>query len=140
MMKTVRWMAIVLLVFLSVSSFYGSIPMIADPHGSPLGMPQALLQHSPFPSFLVPGLVLFIANGVLALWTLWLVLAQVPRSPRWTVLQGCMLLGWLVVECIMLRMVIWPHYLYAAVALGLIAAGSVLWRAEERPAPMGDNI
>jgi hypothetical protein len=139
-MKFVRWAAIVLLGFLSISAIFGSIPMIADPHGAPTGMPQSLLQYSPFPSFLVPGLTLLIANGLLALWVMWLALAQIHRFGQWTVLQGFVLLAWLVIECILLRMVIWPHYLYGAVAVGLIAAGALLWRGESRPASFGGNI
>jgi hypothetical protein len=139
-MKTVRWTGIALLFFLSVSSIIGSLPMLADPHGSPWNLPQSLLQHSPFPSFLVPGILLFAANGLLALWALWLALDETPRYGLWTALQGCVLLGWLVVECIMIRMVAWPHCLYGAVALGLIASGLLLWRNENRPTSFAENI
>jgi uncharacterized membrane protein len=139
-MKTVRWTCIALLFFLAVSSIIGSLPMLADPHGSPWNLPQSLLKHSPFPSFLVPGILLLAANGLLASWVLWLALAEIPRYGRWAALQGCVLLGWLVVECIMIRMVVWPHYLYGAVALGLIATGLLLWRDENRPEPSGADI
>jgi hypothetical protein len=139
-MKTARWTGIALLFFLAVSSIIGSLPMLADPHGSPWNLPQSLLQHSPFPSFLVPGILLFAANGLLASWALWLALDEAPRYSLWMALQGCVALGWLVVECIMIRMVAWPHYLYGAVALGLIATGLLLWRSENRPVPAGENI
>ena len=143
-MKTVRWTGIALLFFLAASSIIGSIPMIADPHGSPWSMPQSLLQHSPFPSYLVPGILLLLFNGLLALWALWLTLDQTPRYSVWVALQGCVLLCWLVVECLMIRMVIWPHYLYGAIALGLVVTGIALWRDEYQsgniPAPFGENI
>jgi hypothetical protein len=76
---------------------------------------------------------------------LWLALDQTPRYSLWMALQGCVLLGWLVAECLMIRMVIWPHYLYGAVALGLMAAGLLLWRNENQTAdnlttPFGENI
>ena len=78
------------------------------------------------------------------MWALWLTLAQVPRYGLWIALQGCVLLGWLVVECLMIRVVDWPHCLYAVIALGLIASGLLLWRDENRPealpAPFGENI
>ena len=143
-MKTIRWTGIALLFFLSVSAIIGSIPMLADPHGTPWRMPQSLLQYSPFPSYLAPGIILLISNGLLAMWVLWLTLAQVPRYGLWIALQGCVLLVWLVVECLMIRMLIWPHYLYGGVGLGLIATGALLWRDENRPAnlpaPFGENI
>ena len=143
-MKTVRWTGVALLFFLAVSATIGAIPMLANPHGSPWNMPQSLLQYSPFPSYLVPGMLLLAGNGLLACWVLWLALDEVPRCGLWIALQGCVLLGWLAVECILIRMVIWPHYLYAAVALGLVASGVLLWWDERRPdrmpAPFGENI
>jgi len=30
----------------------------------------------------------------------------------WVTAQGCVLLGWLIVEMAMLRLVVWPHYLH----------------------------
>jgi len=139
-MKTVRWAGIVLLAFLAVSAIVGSLPMIADPRGTPWNMPQSLLQYSPFPSFLFPGIILLVANGLLALWIMGFALAQLPRHGLWIALQGCVLLGWLITECILLRLVNWAHYLYGAVALGLIAAGLLLWRDENRAEPWGDEI
>jgi hypothetical protein len=31
--------------------------------------------------------------------------------------------GWLIVEMVMLRLVVWPHYLFGTVALVLVVAG-----------------
>lgn len=143
-MKTIRWTGIALLFFLSVSAIIGSIPMLAEPHGNPWTLPQSLLQYSPFPSYLAPGIILLVSNGLLAMWVLWLTLAQVPRYGLWIAMQGCVLLGWLAVECLMIRIVAWPHYLYGAVAVGLIASGLLLWRDENRlenlPPPFAENI
>ncbi|HEY3706508.1 MAG TPA: hypothetical protein VGL22_15710 [Terracidiphilus sp.] len=143
-MKTARWTGIALLFFLAVSAIIGAIPMLADPHGTPWSMPQSLLQFSPFPSYFIPGIVLLAANGLLASWILWLALDEIPGYGLWIVLQGGVLLAWLVVECLMIRLVVWPHYLYRAVALGLIATGALLWlnenRPEDLPAPFGENI
>ncbi len=111
--------------------------MMLNPHGNPLGMPQSLLQHTPFHSYLIPGVLLLAANGLLSLWGLWLVLARSPRYGLWAVCQGCVLLGWLSVECWMLRIVIWPHYLYGIVALVLITSGFRLRHASGWPAPHG---
>jgi len=129
-MKVTRWAAMVLLAFLGVSGIAGGVPMIADPGGRPIEMPQSLLQYSPFHSFLFPGIILLAANGLLALWVLWMVFSRRNYYGWWTAIQGCVLLVWLVVECLMLRLVVWPHYLYGAVAAGLIAAGLALRREE----------
>lgn len=95
-------------------------------------MPQSLLQYSPFHSFLIPGVLLLMANGLLAVWVLWQAARQRCNYGWWTAFQGCVLLVWIVVECVMLRLVIWAHCLYGAVAMGLILAGVALRREPYR--------
>ena len=126
-MRPVRTAAITLLTFLGITALAGAVPMILYPRGSAM-MPLSLLEHSPFRSFLIPGLVLFTANGLLALWVLRLVLARKRHYGLWVALQGSVLLIWLIVECWMLRAVVWLHYLYGAVAVALIVTGFVLRR------------
>ena len=122
-----RSLSIILLVFLSAGSLFGGIKLISDPHGNPWGfMPQSLLQHSPFDSYFIPGIVLLTANGVLPLWVLWLLGGRKQFYGLWVVLQGFILLGWLIVECVMVRVVNWAHYMYGAVALALILSGFAL--------------
>jgi hypothetical protein len=104
--------------------------MLLNPRGEPWRMPQTLLQYSPFHSYFAPGVVLLIANGVLAFWVLALTLRRRPGYGWWVGAQGFVLLGWLVVEMVMLRLAIWPHYLYGAVALALVFAGMALVRKE----------
>jgi len=128
-MKSIRMIVIAVLIFLSSSAWVGSAKLISDPNGNPWGvMPQSLLQHSPFHSYLIPGIVLLAANGLLALWVLYLTITRGPHLGIWIAFQGFILLGWLMVECLMVRMVIWPHYLYGGVALTLILFGFLLWR------------
>jgi hypothetical protein len=92
-------------------------------------MPLSLLARSPFHSWLIPGMILFSANGLLALCVLWQTLRRRPRYGLWSALQGFVLLGWLVVECVYLRMVIWPHYFFGSLALVLILSGFALHSA-----------
>ncbi|MGA2570346.1 MAG: hypothetical protein ABSF23_07485 [Terracidiphilus sp.] len=131
-MKMVRIAAIVTLSFLALSAFLGAIPLILDPTGSTMRMPLSFLRYSPFHSFLIPGVILLVSNGLLALVVLWMALRRIPRYGLWTALQGCVLMGWLVVECWILRLVVWPHYLYGAAALALIVTGMAL---RHEPAP-----
>jgi hypothetical protein len=122
-MKAARFVSLFALVFLALSSVVGAIPMLTDPHGQPWQMPQSLLAHSPFHSYLVPGIVLLVMNGLMSMFVCVLVLRRKRGYGLWIAAQGCILFGWLTVECIVLRMVIWPHYVYGAVALVLVVAG-----------------
>jgi len=125
-MKVVRIIAIVALAYLGLSGVVGAIPLLVHPAGEPWGMPQSLLRHSPFHSYLVPGIILLVANGLLSLWVLWLAVRRHPDYGWWVAAQGCVLLGWLAVEVAMLRLIVWPHYLFGAVALALVVAGLAL--------------
>jgi hypothetical protein len=87
-----------------------------------------MLRYSPFHSFLIPGLILLLANGVMSLLVLYLTVQRRPGYGWWVAFQGCVLAGWIVVEVIMLRLIMWAHYLYLAVGLALIVSGISLTR------------
>ena len=132
-MKFLRFLSMGLLLFLGLGALVGAIPMILYPKNNQWGlMPLSLLQYSPFDSYLIPGFILLVSSGLLALWVFWLVLQQTPRHGLWTAFQGCVLLGWLTVECLLLRVVAWPHIMYGAVGLGLLICGLAMWRLGNR--------
>ena len=138
-MKIAQFTSISMLIFLGITAIVGAVPMLTDPHGEPWQMPQSLLQHSPFHSYLIPGIILLVMNGLMSLFVLFLALRHRRGYGRWIALQGCVLLGWLAVECIVLRNVIWPHYFYGAVALILVICGFALW-SDPKPSNSSDKL
>ena len=128
-MKKARIVAIVTLIFTGLSGVIGAIPLIANPGGEPWSFPQSLLQYSPFRSYLVPGIVLLVANGLLSLWVLRLTVGELPGFGWWVIVQGIVSLGRLIVEVAMLRLIVWPHYLYGTVAMALVISGNAIVRA-----------
>lgn len=123
-MRRVRWCLLAVLFFLSATACWGGAVLIADAHGNPWGMmPQRLLIHAPFHSWLIPGILLFSAIGLLGVWTLWLTLRQERDYGLWSALQGMVLLGYLATESVLLRSWIWLDYLYGVLALCLILSG-----------------
>jgi hypothetical protein len=127
-MRTARIVAVATLVFLGLSATVGAIPLLVHPTGEPWAMPQTLLRYSPFHSYLVPGIILLVANGLLSWLALWLTVRTHSGYGWWVAAQGCVLSGWLIVEIAMLRLAMWAHYLYGAVALVLVVAGIALAR------------
>jgi hypothetical protein len=107
--------------------------MILNPNGTPWQMQQSLLDDSPFDSFLIPGIILLIANGVLSLASLIGVVRKDPGYGRWAVLQGAVLAVWLVVEIAMIRLIVSANYAYAGLAVVLIASGIAL---RQEPPPL----
>jgi hypothetical protein len=130
-MRITRAIAIWTLGFLGVTAIVGAVPLILFPQGDLLHMPLNLLEHSPFHSFLIPGIILLLANGVLSFVALYQLMRRRNGYGWWVAFQGCVISGWIVVEVIMIRAVAWPHFLYLAVGLILIASGLALaWKAE----------
>lgn len=127
-MRFARSIAIVLLVFLAVTALAGSIPMILHPHGNSTTMPLSTLENSPFRSYLFPGLLLFVANGVLALFVFWLLMKRSRNYALLTSFQGLVLLIWLIAECWLLETVIWLHYFYGLIGVALIVCGLIMRR------------
>ena len=125
-MNAVRVLAISALAFLGFTAFLGAVPLILDPSGKFLMMPLSLLEHSPFSSYLIPGLILFFGNGVLSTLVLTLALRKTNRYGWWIVLQGCVIAGWITIQVLMIRTVIWAHYVYLAIGLVLIVCGLLL--------------
>lgn len=54
----------ILQIFISIGALGGGIVLIISPDGSIMQLPAGLLEGTPFPDFLIPGLILFIINGL----------------------------------------------------------------------------
>jgi hypothetical protein len=100
-------------------------------------MPLSLLKHSPFSSFLIPAIILLVANGLWCLWVLWMTWRRYPGYPAFITAQGIILAGWLLVEIIMLQVIVNLHYVYGVVALILLLCGLRLQKLERQPSVKG---
>jgi hypothetical protein len=134
--KLARWVAILTLGFLGISAIVGAVPMMLDPDGTPWQMPQSLLDPCFFDSFLIPGIILFISNGVLSLASLIGVIRRDPGYGWWVTLQGVVLALWLVMEIVMIRQVLGLDYLYGGLAAVMIASGIVLNSEQKTSRPV----
>ena len=60
-----RNILIALLLFLSLGAIGGGAFLIISPSGKLIGgLPLSVLEHSPFPDFLIPGIILFLILGI----------------------------------------------------------------------------
>jgi hypothetical protein len=67
-----------------------------------LGMSEDVLDRSPFDTFLVPGLLLAAVVGGSLLGAAWLAWRRHPRAGIAGVAAGSILLGWIVIEAVMI--------------------------------------
>lgn len=127
-----KYIAMLLLVLNVIGAFIGGIPMILYPDGSANGISLSYLQHSPFDSYLIPGVILVVCNGVLSL-LVCIGLFFNLRHHAWGVAgQGIILCGWIVIQMIMLREVNFLHIAFGSIGIALIFLGRYLGRFEWR--------
>ena len=127
-----RFVSIVALLFLAVGAFGGGFWLIADPSGAALKIPLELLENTPFNNYLIPGILLFFANGVLSLGIAILAIKRAKYYPRLITLQGCILIGWLIVEALMNTEFVHPGLHYPLLAIGVLLIVSSFVVEKER--------
>jgi hypothetical protein len=120
------WLLIALQFLLGLGALAGGGSLVASPDGSLMQMPLSMLKHSPFSSFLVPGVILFALLGVYPLavsYSLW-------RKPIWnwpealnpfkqihwswasSLAAGFILVVWITAQVLILQSIAFLHVLY----------------------------
>jgi hypothetical protein len=119
--------ALLLLIVNGTGALYGGLHMIADPSGAGLQMPLSFLEHSPFQSYLIPGIILLIVNGILSFVAIAATILKARNYAWFIIMQGVILTGWITVQVILLRLFYAPmHATFLAVGVLLIACGLYL--------------
>lgn len=126
MKKSAHILAVLILIFNGISACFGGWMLITSPDGSSLGMTTGLLEYSPFTDFLIPGIVLFTVIGLFSLVSSYLVVRQVTRYSFLVILMGLILIGWIVVQAIMIQTVNYLHVIFVSAGLLLVASGLLL--------------
>jgi len=132
-LPVIAWLAVVLEVFLGLGALFGGGALILAPDGHLLGMPVKLLAGSPFPSFLVPGIILFGLIGVGPLMAAAITLRRQAMAPLAAVAVGVTLIGWVSVEMVVLAglgSLAWTLYLVLGASIAAIGVG--WWRSSRR--------
>lgn len=116
--------------FIGLGAVTGGLGLVLGPDGSNLGMPLSLLEHSPFDSFLIPGLVLLMVNGMGSL-------AGSVSSFRLffsyaaeiALALGAFLIAWIIVQVYWIQSFHWLHALYLCLGIVEVILGWLLRRA-----------
>lgn len=123
-----RWLLALLLLLVGPPAIGGGLTLVAAPDGSLLRMPLSQLDHSPFTSFLIPGLLLLLVIGVGNTLAAVLVLARSTIADVVAFAAGAALLVFILTEMVMLRSANWLQVGYLVTSL-LIMAESLRRRA-----------
>lgn len=127
MAKLWKWIAALLLLTNGVGALAAGYSFIAKPDGSGLQMPISFLHGTPFTDYFVPGLMLFVCNGVFSLCVLLALVLQ--RGPyAWLVAaQGCILIGWTIIQLLLIGYISAMQPLFLVFGLLLALCGRRLW-------------
>jgi hypothetical protein len=128
--KFLKYIALLLLLLNSIGALVGGIPMLIYPDGSANGISLSYLEHTPFSDYLIPGIILVVCNGLFSLLVFIGLILNV-RHHAWAVVgQGLILLGWIVIQMIMLREINFLHVAFGSIGIALIFLGRYLGRFE----------
>lgn len=126
MEKSLRAVSLFLLFFNGAGAVFGGSALVYDPTGSVLQLPVDLLENSPFHSYLIPGIILFIVNGLLSISIAVLTIRKANYYPELIILQGLILTGWLTIQIVMLKVFFAPMHLTCyIVGTGMILTGFI---------------
>lgn len=132
--KRIQNIFLLVLGFLGLGAIVGGGVLIISPTGELFDMPLTELKNSPFNSFLIPGIILFIVLGLIPL-SLIIALLKKPESKiaeqinlfkdmhwSWTfsIYVAFTLIGWIQIQMVLLQSVHWLHTFYMFYAIGII--------------------
>jgi hypothetical protein len=110
-MKTIVKISAIFLLFVNgIGAIYGGFQLITDPTGFTMQMPLSFLVNSPFNDYLIPGIILFIVNGIFSFVSITAIFLGTKKYPWFILIQGILLSGWIFVQLIMLRMFYAPMH------------------------------
>jgi len=114
---------IALQVFNGLSALAGGYGLMNDPTGKALQMDRSILANSPFDDFLIPGLVLFIINGIGNATGSVLSIKKFKHAASVAALFGLILMIWIIsqVSWIGYQSVLQPLYFATGIAQFLAA-------------------
>lgn len=116
--------------FIGLGAMGGGFMLVRDPSGSALELPMSLLEGSPFPDFLIPGMFLFAVNGVGSMIGAGLSFTRRRYAQEIAIVLGAILVAWIVIQVVIISSFHWLHVLYFI--LGVVELGIGLYIRRRR--------
>ncbi len=98
--------------FIGLGALGGGFMLVRDPSGSGLELPMSLLEGSPFPDFLIPGMFLLAVNGVGSMIGAGLSFTRRRYAQEIAIVLGAILVAWIVIQIVIISSFHWMHVLY----------------------------
>lgn len=131
---------LILLLFNAAGAIYGGYHLMLHPNGESLGLPLTLLRYSGFDNYCIPGIILFIVNGLYGLFVVVAVFFNIKNSSFWVIIQGCMLTGWIIVQLILIQTFSPFHAILGGVGIVLILLGYIQMKNNQELYPINSVL
>lgn len=131
MKKVAYIVSLLLLLFNGAGAVYGGWSLLTDPSGANIQLSRTTLDQTPFPDFLIPGIVLFLCIGLFSFLAIVAMLLMHPRFSWLVLAEGILLSGWIVVQYAWTQVYHPLQVVMGATGLLLVACGYILYRSEE---------
>ena len=95
-LKSIFIILVIVEFFNGISGLGGGIGLISDPTAASLGMELGWLEKTPFSNYLIPGIVLFIVNGIGNTVAAVLSLRKHPLMAEIAVIFGVAMMIWII--------------------------------------------
>ena len=99
-------------VFIGLGAVGGGLGLILEPGGANLGIPLELLKNSPFSTYLVPGIVLLMVNGLGSLAGAAASFTRYRYAGEAAMALGVFLFTWIILQVYWFAGFHWLHALY----------------------------
>lgn len=117
---------VLLLLLNGIGAVYGGGNLILHPDGSSIQLSLQWLKHTPFDNYTIPGIILFIANGLCSFIVLTALVLKRKNYPLLVIAQGIILTGWIIIQILLIQTVYFLHIILGAVGIALIVSGWIL--------------
>jgi hypothetical protein len=104
-------------VFIGVGAVGGGLALVSEPTGAILKMPIEMLENSPFSTYLFPGIVLFLFNGMGSLGGAWASFKRYRFAGEIAMGLGVFLVAWIALQVYWIAAFHWVHALYLCMGL-----------------------
>ena len=119
-----------MLLFINgAGAIYGGWNLMLQPDGSSIQLSMDWLKHTPFKNYLVPGIILFISNGLFSLFVFTTVMFNIRTASLMVMVQGAILTGWIIIQILLIQTVYFLHLILGCMGLLLIVTGILQWKS-----------
>jgi hypothetical protein len=115
-----------LLLIDGLGAIYGGSNLIVHPDGSSIQLSLDLLKHTPFQNYLIPGIILLVANGLFSVFAFTALVLRIPNYARLIMIQGALLTGWILTQMVLIQTVYFLHFILGSIGMALIITGFLL--------------